>query len=282
MDFPWVSDPTRKHMRQSMAYESHSWRTPAMRLTRVYVDADLHSGGSVELARETASHLAKVLRARSGDEVILFNGHGHEFRGVIDAVRGARVSIAVGAARAVERESPLRITLIQCVPRGDRMDFVVQKATELGVACIMPVLSQRSVVKLDSTQAAAKRLHWQAVAISACEQCGRNRLPRLEPAQPLLNFLGALQPAQAGSMRLVLEPDAEAPANPLARSGLPTQDVEFAIGPEGGFAPEEIEAFELTGFTRIGLGPRILRTETAAIAALVMLQTRFGDMSALW
>jgi 16S rRNA (uracil1498-N3)-methyltransferase len=266
MDFPWVSDPTRKHMRQSMAYESHSWRTPAMRLTRVYVDADLHSGGSVELARETASHLAKVLRARSGDEVILFNGHGREYRGVIDAVRGARVSVAVGAAREVERESPLRITLIQCVPRGDRMDFVVQKATELGVACIMPVLSQRSVVKLDSTQAAAKRLHWQAVAISACEQCGRNRLPRLEPAQPLLNFLGALQPAQAGSMRLVLEP----------------QDVEFAIGPEGGFAPEEIEAFELTGFTRIGLGPRILRTETAAIAALVMLQTRFGDMSELW
>jgi 16S rRNA (uracil1498-N3)-methyltransferase len=225
-----------------------------MRLTRVYLDTELHSGSSLELARDSASHLAKVLRARAGDELILFNGEGSEFSAVIEAVRGSRVTVAVGAARAISRESPLQITLIQCVPRGDRMDFVVQKATELGVARIVPVLSQRSVVRLDHSQAESKLLHWQAVAISACEQSGRNRLPHIDVAQPLLNFLG---------------------------NSATTRNVEFAIGPEGGFAPEELEGFGLCGFARIGMGPRILRTETAAIAALVMLQTRFGDMSSL-
>jgi 16S rRNA (uracil1498-N3)-methyltransferase len=252
-----------------------------MRLTRVYVDSDLHTDSIIELARDTASHLAKVLRARSGDEVILFNGHGNQYAGRVDAVRGAKVSVAIGAAQPVDRESPLQITLIQCVPRGDRMDFVVQKATELGVAAIAPVLSQRSVVRLDSAQAASKLLHWQAVAISACEQCGRNRLPRIGAAQPLLNFLGALQPAPCGALRLVLEPETDADAKPISSPDTGVDKVEFAIGPEGGFASEELEAFELSGFTRVGLGPRILRTETAAIAALVMLQTRFGDMSTL-
>jgi 16S rRNA (uracil1498-N3)-methyltransferase len=253
-----------------------------MRLTRVYVQADLHSGGSIELARDSASHLARVLRARSGDELRLFDGSGAEFAGVVETVRGARVTVSVGAARTVDRESPLAVTLIQCVPRGDRMDFIVQKATELGVARIVPVLSQRSVVRLDAAQAAAKQLHWQAVAVSACEQCGRNRLPLLEPAQALLNYLGALEPAAPGRLRWVLEPEpdeiADAPTGPPDG---PVGGVEFAIGPEGGFAPEELEALRLCGFTRLGLGPRVLRTETAAIAALVMLQTMLGDMSTL-
>jgi 16S rRNA (uracil1498-N3)-methyltransferase len=252
-----------------------------MRLTRVYIDTDLHSGSIVELARDSASHLAKVLRARVGDELTLFNGQGGEFAAVIDAVRGSRVSVAVGASRSTDRESPLRITLIQCVPRGDRMDFVVQKATELGVARIIPVLSQRSVVKLDAAQAASKLLHWQAVAISACEQCGRNRLPQIDTAEPLLNYLGALPVRAADALRLVLEPDeTEAPAKDSSL-GSPIGAVEFGIGPEGGFAPAELEALGLCGFTPITLGPRVLRTETAAIAGLVMLQTRFGDMATL-
>jgi 16S rRNA (uracil1498-N3)-methyltransferase len=137
------------------------------------------------------------------------------------------------------------------------------------------------VVRLDSAQAASKLLHWQAVAISACEQCGRNRLPHIDAAQPLLNFLGALQPAPSGTLRLVLEPETDADARPISSPDTGASKVEFAIGPEGGFASEELEAFRLSGFTRIGLGPRVLRTETAAIAALVMLQTRFGDMATL-
>jgi 16S rRNA (uracil1498-N3)-methyltransferase len=137
------------------------------------------------------------------------------------------------------------------------------------------------VVRLDGAQAASKLLHWQAVAISACEQSGRNRLPRIDAAQPLLNYLGALQPAPSGTLRLVLEPQTDAGAVPITVPEPGVNKVEFAIGPEGGFAPEELDVFQLSGFTRIGLGPRVLRTETAAIAALVMLQTRFGDMSTL-
>ena len=250
-----------------------------MRLTRVFFNGELTPGSVVELARETASHLAKVLRARGGDEIVLFNGDGREFMGAIETVRGSRISAAIGAARPVSRESPFAITLVQCVPRGDRMDFIVQKATELGVARIVPVLSQRSVVRLDESQAMSKQTHWQAVAISACEQCGRNRVPSVEVPRPLLSYLGELgsTPSAAGLIRLILEPDRPRQPQGGARAG----GAEIAIGPEGGFAPEELEAFELSSFAPVGLGPRILRTETAAIAALVVLQARYGDMSDL-
>jgi 16S rRNA (uracil1498-N3)-methyltransferase len=268
-------------------------RGRATRLTRVYVDGALQPGSIVDLGRETSAHLAKVLRARSGDELVLFNGDGREFIGTIDAVRGSRVSASIGAARIIDRESPCRLTLIQCVPRGDRMDFIVQKATELGVARIVPVLSQRSVVRLDPAQSASKQTHWRAVAVSACEQSGRNRLPTVEAAQPLLNYLGALPPPKPGeaaaagvrSLRLVMEPEGEHggenASRPLDIDSLDTvAAADIAIGPEGGFAPEELEAFKLSAFIRAGLGPRVLRTETAAIAAIVMLQARFGDMLA--
>jgi 16S rRNA (uracil1498-N3)-methyltransferase len=259
-----------------------------MRLTRVYVEAALTPGSAVELPPETGSHLAKVLRARSGDELILFNGDGREFGGSIEEVRGSRVSAFVGEARPVDRESPLAITLVQCVPRGDRMDFIVQKATELGVARIVPVLSQRSVVRLDAAQAQSKANHWRAVTVSACEQCGRNRLPVIEAVQPLLNYLGNSVPG-AGP-RLVFEPESAPQAHSVADQGPPAAalnggsaklsvtDAHVAIGPEGGFTSDELEAFRVCGYSQGGLGPRVLRTETAAIAAVVWLQARFGDM----
>jgi 16S rRNA (uracil1498-N3)-methyltransferase len=252
-----------------------------VRLTRVYVDTALTPGSLVELPRDTASHLAKVLRARSGDELVLFNGDGREFDGAIEAVRGSRVSASVGGGRPVDRESPLAITLVQSVPRGDRMDFVVQKATELGVARIVPVLSQRSVVRLDKAQAESKAVHWRAVAVSACEQCGRNRLPTIEAALPLLNYLGESSPGTRP--RLVFEPESAqhprtAAPSPAGTDQAAIVDAEIAIGPEGGFASDELEAFRVAGFSQVGLGPRVLRAETAAIAAVVWLQARFGDM----
>jgi 16S rRNA (uracil1498-N3)-methyltransferase len=249
-----------------------------VRLTRVYVEAPLTAGSTVDLPPDTAAHLAKVLRARAGDELILFNGDGREFNGAIEAVRGSRVAASVGDGRQMNRESPLSITLVQCIPRGDRMDFIVQKATELGVARIVPVLSQRSVVRLDKNQAESKANHWRAVAVSACEQCGRNRLPAIEAAQPLLSYLG--ESAPGSGLRLVLEPES-APHESIAAQGpggIEILEAEIAIGPEGGFASDELEAFRVAGFSQAGLGPRILRTETAAIAALVWLQARFGDL----
>ena len=271
-------------MRQLPAYECHfHFQANYVRLTRVFVEGELQSGSVVELPRETGAHLAKVLRARSGDEVVLFNGDGREFTGAVEKVQGSRVSASIGAARAIDRESPFQLTLVQCVPRGDRMDFIVQKATELGVVRIIPVLSQRSVVRLDEGQAASKQLHWRAVAVSACEQCGRNRLPSVAAPQPLLNYLGALAQANE-SLRLVLEPErahrTERGAQSIdIASSQSVSLAEIAIGPEGGFAPEELEAFDLSSFSRVSLGPRVLRTETAAIAAIVVLQARFGDMS---
>jgi 16S rRNA (uracil1498-N3)-methyltransferase len=258
-----------------------------MRLTRVFVEGGLQSGSVVELPRETGAHLAKVLRARSGDEVVLFNGDGREFTGAIEKVQGSRVSASIGAARIMDRESPLQLTLVQCVPRGDRMDFIVQKATELGVVRIVPVLSQRSVVRLDEGQASSKQAHWRAVAVSACEQCGRNRLPSVDTPLPLLSYLGGLGRATAGEvLRLVLEPERTqrighgAGAIDIA-SPRTASRAEIAIGPEGGFTSEELEAFDLSAFSRVRLGPRVLRTETAAIAAIVVLQARFGDISAV-
>ncbi len=241
-----------------------------MRLTRVYVDTPLTPDTIVDLPKDTASHLAKVLRARSGDELVLFSGDGREYAGAIESVRGSRVTASVGNAADVDRESPFAITLVQCVPRGDRMDFIVQKATELGVARIVPVLSQRSVVRLDVSHAESKAAHWRAVIVNACEQCGRNRLPAIDAPIPLLNYLGS---SPSTSARLVLEPGLESAATPDLDAS-----AEIAIGPEGGFADDELDAFRIAGFVRVKLGPRILRTETAAIAALTWLQTRFGDM----
>ena len=263
-----------------------------MRLTRVYVETVLAAGAIVELPRETASHLAKVLRARSSDALILFGGDGREYAGAVESVRGSRVTASVGDGAEVDRESPLAITLVQCVPRGDRMDFIVQKATELGVTRIVPVLSQRSVVRLDAAQAESKAAHWRAVVVNACEQCGRNRLPVIAAPVPLIEYLGSSAAgngspgagspaagspaAETPAARFVLEPDLESAAAPVA---LETA-VHIAVGPEGGFGDDELEAFRIAGFRKLRLGPRILRTETAAIAALTWLQTRFGDMRA--
>jgi 16S rRNA (uracil1498-N3)-methyltransferase len=243
-----------------------------MRLTRVYVDVPLQAGSRIDLPPETAAHLVRVLRARSGDELRLFNGDGRDFSGVIGSVRGKQVAVDIGAAQVIDNESRLAVTLVQCVPRGEKMDLVVQKATELGVARIVPVLSERSVVRLDEAQAQAKQNHWQAVAASACEQCGRARLPRVERPLPLLAYLGQLTPA--AHPRWVLDPHS---ASHRGEAALGAADM--AIGPEGGFAQSELEAFGLAGYVPLALGPRVLRTETAAIAALVWLQTRFGDLS---
>jgi 16S rRNA (uracil1498-N3)-methyltransferase len=254
-----------------------------MRLTRVYVDAPLESGARVTLERSAASHVTRVLRLRCGDELMLFNGRGGEYAARIDTVHGGEVTLAVGEARPAERESPLRITLAQGISRGERMDFVVQKATELGLTRLAPLYTERSIVRLDAHQADRKLLHWRAVAIAACEQCGRNRLPEISPAGELTEFVRAASVAAhsaaglsgGGHLRLLLSPTAERRIGDLEG---PVNEAIVLVGPEGGLADAEQDAAATAGFTAVQLGPRVLRTETAAIAALTLLQREFGDL----
>ncbi|HMK85985.1 MAG TPA: 16S rRNA (uracil(1498)-N(3))-methyltransferase [Steroidobacteraceae bacterium] len=241
-------------------------------MNRVYVEAALRPGALIELPGAAAQHLARVLRIRSGQEIVLFNGDGREHAATIEGVRGSRVTVAVRDSRLVDRESPLAVTLLQSIARGDRMDVIVQKTTELGVARIVPVLSERGVVRLDASQGPLKAAHWRGIAVSACEQCGRNRLPVIEHPRRLLDYLGE---SRGNGPRLVLEP--ERGASP-ARQQIGAA-VEIAVGPEGGFAPGELEAFRIAGFVAVRLGPRVLRTETAAIAAVSWLQSRYGDLT---
>lgn len=242
-----------------------------MRLTRVYVDAPLTPGGRVTLEGSAASHVTRVLRLRTGDALTLFNGAGGEYGASIAEARGGRLTVQVGEARALERESPLAVTLAQGVSRGERMDLVVQKATELGVHAIVPLFTERSVVRLSAPQATRKLTHWRAVAVAACEQSGRNRLPQIAAPLPLADFLH--QPPEAGA-RLLLSPQAVARIQDVP----PAPAATVLIGPEGGLTETEQETALAAGFTPVRLGPRILRTETAALAALTVLQLEFGDL----
>lgn len=242
-----------------------------MKPARLHVPGALAAGTRIDLPAAAAAHIARVLRARTGDALILFNGDGCEYHGTIETLAGNRVSVAIDGQRPVDRESALRVTLVQAVARGERMDWVIQKATELGAWRIVPVLSERSVVRLDAGQRRAKLEHWRAVAAHACEQSGRNRLPLIDSPTDLREHLASHDHAD---MRFVLDPEAAGPALQIT---LPAS-VEIAVGPEGGFSGAEIEAMHLAGLSSLRFGPRILRTETAALFALGWLQANFGDM----
>jgi 16S rRNA (uracil1498-N3)-methyltransferase len=244
-----------------------------MRLTRVYVEGPLLPGKRVKLEGSAASHITRVLRLRVGAALILFDGAGGEYEASIDKAHGGEVIVAVGAQQAIERESPLELTLAQGVSRGERMDLVVQKATELGVSRLVPVLTERSVVRLTAQQSDRKVNHWRAIAIAACEQSGRNRLPSVAVPVALKDFLKGDGSASPGT-RLLLSPVGTAALNDVPR---PSGGVTVLIGPEGGLTDEEEHAAVTAGFTALRLGPRVLRTETAAIAAIALLQRQFGD-----
>jgi 16S rRNA (uracil1498-N3)-methyltransferase len=243
-----------------------------MRLTRVHVDEDLQSGRRLTVEGAAGNHIARVLRLRAGDALTLFNGRGGEYGGSIEEIRRDTILVSVLEHRAIERESTLELVLVQGISRGERMDWVVQKATELGASRIVPVFTERSVVHLDEKQAARKLQHWYSIAIAACEQSGRNRVPRIDSPLGLFEWLE--QPAPAGS-RLLLSPAA---TQRLIDIQAPQPAAAVLIGPEGGLAEVEHETAIKAGFSPIRLGPRILRTETAAVAALTLLQERFGDL----
>ncbi|MGH8262517.1 MAG: 16S rRNA (uracil(1498)-N(3))-methyltransferase [Steroidobacteraceae bacterium] len=242
-----------------------------MRLNRVYFDGTLADRRHCDLTGSAANHVARVLRLGGGDPLILFDGRGGEYTGTVEASGKDRVRVALGDHSALERESKLALTLAQGIARAERMDLIVQKATELGVARIVPIVAARSVVRTDAKQAERKLEHWRSIAIAACEQCGRNRLPVIDAPATLVAWLAT---RGAGDASLILSPRGAQPLRDLAAGA---QSIVLLIGPEGGLSAEEEASALAGGFRAASLGPRILRTETAAIAALAALQTAAGD-----
>lgn len=224
----------------------------------------------LDLPEPAAHHAVRVLRLAAGDELVLFDGRGGEVPARILSADKRGVVVRTVARADLERESPLAVTLVQSLQAADKMDYTVQKAVELGVTRIVPVESRRSVVRLDGARAERRVQHWQQVAVAACEQCGRNRLPEITPVVPLSHWLG--QPPGV-DCRLLLDPLAGDTLATLPR----TAAVELLIGPEGGLDASEIQAAAIAGYHGVRLGPRVLRTETAGLAALAAMQVLWGD-----
>ncbi|MET0279762.1 MAG: 16S rRNA (uracil(1498)-N(3))-methyltransferase [Steroidobacteraceae bacterium] len=248
-----------------------------MRLTRVFVAAPLASGTSLPLPPGPAQHLARVLRLEAGAALRVFNGQGGEFEASIASVRRADVTLTVGAHHPVARESPLVTTLLQGIARGEKMDLILQKSTELGVSRIVPLAAARTNVRLNAETAARKQQHWQAVVIGACEQSGRDRVPEVAAPVSLAQAVAAV----AAQLRLILAPDAGSQSlqSLLHVAGTAPTSVCLLVGPEGGFDAEEVQAAQRAGFRACRLGPRVLRTETAGLAALAALQFAAGDLT---
>jgi 16S rRNA (uracil1498-N3)-methyltransferase len=251
--------------------QNPSMHEKAARIPRFYIDAALRAGATTQLPEEAAHHAVHVLRLRAGEALTLFNGHGGEYAGRVAAIERLRVTVDVLAHRALERESPLAITLVQGVSSGEKMDFTVQKATELGVAALQPVVAARSAGRIAGERAAQKRAHWQRVAVAACEQCGRNRVPEVLAPLPLEAYCRS--PAPAGA--LLLSPEAQLGLREAAARLQGTATL--AAGPEAGFTAAEEAMLAQAGFVPVRLGPRVLRTETAALAALAALNALAGD-----
>ena len=241
-----------------------------MNLPRFYCREALAPGAHVDLPAPVARHAVRVLRLPPGAPMILFDGRGGEYLAHIQRIERDRVIAELAAWQDVERESRLTVTLVQAVQAGDKMDFTIQKAVELGVKDIVPVDSRRSVIRLSGERAGKRVAHWQGVAASACEQCGRNQVPNVAPLEKLESWLA--RPPGDG-LRLMLAPDAEDTLAELP----PIGSVQLLIGAEGGLDPQEIIAAKQAGFQSVRLGPRILRTETAGLAALAAMQVLWGD-----
>ncbi|MBS0581490.1 MAG: 16S rRNA (uracil(1498)-N(3))-methyltransferase [Proteobacteria bacterium] len=243
-----------------------------MRIPRIYTDQPLRAGAEVLLPEQAGEHVARVLRMERGHPLILFNGDGREYDATLAQLARRGVTAEVEQAREVDRESKLDITLAQGVARGEKMDWILQKATELGVARIAPLVTERTEVKLDEERAERRVAHWRSVVAGACEQSGRTRLPEVQAPLRLDRWLGDLGDDDA--LRLALLPEGDAGLRQFAGMG---NAVLLCVGPEGGFSDNDIAQLRQARFHGLRLGPRILRTETAGIAAMAALQALAGD-----
>ena len=238
-------------------------------MTRLFCDFPLAIGENIELPKDAARHIM-VLRLSAGDTLTLFNGLGGEYQARITRIDRQRVTTEIVSHSSREAELPYRITLAQGIPEATKMDWIIEKSVELGVSDIIPLAAQRSVVRLDKDRAEKRLSRWQAIAISAAQQCGRNRLPHIASPVGTGEYLRQTTP----SPRILFSPRATETLSEWARHQKP-QDITLLIGPEGGFSPEEENMAEQQGVTFLSMGPRILRTETAGLAAVAAI-------NALW
>lgn len=244
-----------------------------MREVRLFVDVCLTPGADLSLPQDAAQHALRVLRLKAGDLVTLFNGNGRQYPARLIAVDPRAAKVHVDTMEDPLRESPMRITLVQSLARGEKMDWIIQKATELGAARILPVTSERGEVRLDGARGEKRLDHWRAISIAACEQCGRNVVPQISASESLEACLAA-HPRTSAQVRWVLHPGGTARMRNIEPAAA---DVMLAVGPEGGFSDNDLAALRQAGFDALALGPRILRTETAGLAAMAALQAVRGD-----
>ncbi len=242
-----------------------------MRITRIYEPQPLTSGAVISLSEQNAAHLCRVLRLPAGAAVQVFDGHGHEFAAVLTQP-GKNAQLTLQGQLINQRESPLNLVLGQVISRGDKMDFTIQKAVELGISAIYPLSATRCGVKLDAKRLERKLESWQKIAAAACEQCGRSVVPPVHPVMELRDFCTLTE--TKGYLGLTLDPSATLRLRDLNPSG----SISLLIGPEGGFDPSETALASAHQFVGVSLGPRILRTETAALSALSILGSHFGDL----
>jgi 16S rRNA (uracil1498-N3)-methyltransferase len=242
-------------------------------MPRFFCDLPLAVGRLITLPEATARHAIGALRLREGDEVSLFNGDGAEYLGTLSA-QGKGAAVRLNQRQQPERESNLHITLAQGISSAERMDLALQKSVELGVAAIQPLMMRRSVVKLSGEKAERRLRHWQGIVVSACEQCGRNQLPPVAEITEFLTWLPTQSQQSGAPLSYLLDPEAE---TSLSQLPIPNRPILLLAGPEGGFDPAERKAAIKAGCQAVRLGPRILRTETAALAALAAMQALWGD-----
>lgn len=246
-----------------------------MRTNRFYSSEPIVAGESLKLSGSAARHVLQVLRMVPGDTLILFDGSGYDYAGTISDASKSDVNIAVGESIRPVTESSLRITLWHGLCRSSRMDSVVQKATELGVAVIQPVTTEFGVIKLDKKRALKKTDHWKNVAISACEQSGRTMLPEVLPPAPLVGCFDAYNQIRDKPAAIMLDPSGD---RKWLEQATDVKEIVVLTGPEGGFSEAEKSAAAAAGFRLVSAGPRILRTETAPVVALALLQRQAGDL----
>lgn len=257
---------------QNDTIDHHRQMNNNMSDTRIFQAAALASGQTLTLDPQASHHLARVMRAQAGEHIIIFNGQGGEFTARICTIGKRAITVMIGNYRAQAIESPCKIHLGQAISKSASMDLIIQKAVELGVHSITPVISQRCSIKTNSLVLDKRRQHWQAIAINACEQCGRNTIPTINTAITLTTYL---QQANADT-KLILDPAGKRSLNAAPTTAT---SLDYLVGPEGGFSPTEIQLACQYGCIAISLGPRTLRCETAALTALSLFQYRWGDLS---